>query len=64
MTTIAVAKHSGAIDLARTRAEARLVEAEARGIPCHIRRWHNGSHGWFVVRNDNYERYCPLRDDE
>lgn len=41
----------------QSRAEQLLARALAAGVPCHVRQWHQGRRGWFVVRNDNYQEY-------
>jgi hypothetical protein len=46
-------------DPERVRAELIADQNERRGEPCHVRRWHRGEHGWFVVRDDDYARVWP-----
>lgn len=30
------------------------------GLTCHVRQWHKGEHGWFVVSAVTYERFWPV----
>ncbi len=41
------------------RAKAWLKLHESVGEKVHLRRWHNGEHGWFVVNSDTYNRLWP-----
>ena len=47
------------LDPVRQIAESTADQMTRNGTPCHVRRNHNGDHGWFVVRDDDYSRVWP-----
>ncbi len=44
----------------RVRALAAAAAHQSAGRRCHVRCWHQGEHGWFVVCDETYERLWSL----